>query len=137
MKKKIISLIAIMLIMMMSIFPTYAAVPAEGGAGTGQPQSGTLDSAMKGAEGFLSEGTATVNEPELKKTSDLLFNVLLGIGMVTAVIVGMIIGIKFMMSTIEEKAKIKEQLIPYIAGCVVIFGAFGIWKLAITILATW
>ena len=47
----------------------------------------------------------------------------------------MIIGIQFMMALVEEKAKIKEALMPYFVGCMVVFGAFGLWKLAITILS--
>ena len=38
-----------------------------------------------------------------------------------------------MISSVEEQAKIKELLVPYVAGCIVIFGAFGIWKLAVNI----
>ena len=34
----------------------------------------------------------------------------------------------------EEKANIKEVLVPYVVGCIVIFGAFAIWKLIVTIL---
>ena len=39
-----------------------------------------------------------------------------------------------MVGSIEQKAKVEDSLIPYIVGCVVIFGAFGIWKLVLTIL---
>lgn len=43
-------------------------------------------------------------------------------------IVGTIIGIQFLVASAEDKAKMKESLIPYIAGCIVIFGAFTIWS---------
>ena len=39
-----------------------------------------------------------------------------------------------MTGSVAEKAQVKETLIPYVAGCVVIFGAFGIWKLIIEIM---
>ena len=55
-------------------------------------------------------------------------------GIVLAVLVGGVLGVKFMIASAEDKAKIKEAMIPYVLGCIVIFGAFGIWKLAITIL---
>ena len=51
-----------------------------------------------------------------------------------AVISGIIIGIKYMLGSAEEKADIKGLLIPYIVGCVIIFGSFAIWKLVVTIL---
>ena len=41
-----------------------------------------------------------------------------------------------MTGSVSQKAKIKETLIPYIAGCIVIFGAFGIWKLVVTIMSS-
>ena len=39
-----------------------------------------------------------------------------------------------MAGSVEQKAKVKDSLVPYIVGCTVIFGAFGIWKLVVTIL---
>ena len=41
-----------------------------------------------------------------------------------------------MVGSVEEQAKIKETLIPYVIGCVIIFGAFGIWKLLVTLLSS-
>ena len=67
--------------------------------------------------------------------SDLIYNLLLIIAIVVAVIVGLVIGIQFMTGSVAQKAKVKETLIPYIAGCIVIFGAFGIWKLVVEILS--
>ena len=40
-------------------------------------------------------------------------------------------GLQFIFQSAEGKAKISEALVPYIIGCVIVFGAFGIWKLAI------
>ena len=31
------------------------------------------------------------------------------------------------------QAKIKELLLPYIVGCIVVFGTFAIWKIVITV----
>ena len=71
----------------------------------------------------------------MQQAVDVLYNIFLGVGMVIAVIVGIILGIQFMTSGSEEKAKIKESLIGYVIGCIVVFGAFGIWKLAIMIIS--
>lgn len=98
----------------------------------------TIDTVMNGARNFIKEGSEVpIEEVSLKNTSDLIFTIVLAIAMVTAVIVGMIIGISFMVASIDEKAKIKEALLPYVVGCAVAFGAIGIWKLAITILSSW
>ena len=33
----------------------------------------------------------------------------------------------------EGQAKVKEMLVPFIVGCVIVFGGFGFWKIAVTI----
>ena len=71
---------------------------------------------------------------KIKNLSDIIYNVLLILGTVIAVIVGSVLGIQFITGSVEQKAKVKDSLIPFVIGCVVIFGAFGIWKLVITIL---
>ena len=47
--------------------------------------------------------------------------------------IGGILGIQIMWGSIEQQVKAKEMIMPYVVGCIVIFGAFGIWKLAVTI----
>lgn len=145
MMKKIMSIMVIVMFLSISIVPVYAAPSPATSASSGSDGTsieengeGSLDKVMKGADDFLAIGShSPVDNDELKETSNILFNVLLGIAMIVAVIVGMVIGINFMVASVDEKAKIKEQLVPYAVGCGVVFGAFGIWKLAITMLATW
>lgn len=101
------------------------------------PGPSTVDDVIKGAQDFLAEGSERpILENELKSASDFLFNIFLGIAMIVAVIIGTIIGIQFMVASVEEKAKVKEALVPYAVGCTVVFGAFGIWKLVVTILSS-
>lgn len=68
------------------------------------------------------------NESNQTKAVDDLYYILLGIGIVLAIVVGIIIGIKFITTGVEGQAKIKEKLVPYIIGCIVVFGGFGIWR---------
>lgn len=93
---------------------------------------------IDGGKEFIQAGVKdddkTIEEGELKDMSDMIYNILLVLAIIIAVIIGMIIGINFMTAGVTEKAKIKETIIPYIAGCIVIFGAFLIWKLVVTIL---
>lgn len=90
---------------------------------------------IQGADDFIKDGQGgtKISQDDMKNVSDLVYNILLAIGTVIAFIVGSILGIQFMTGSVEQKSKIKESLIPYIAGCVVIFGAFGIWKLVVTL----
>ena len=91
--------------------------------------------------GFLEQGKDSNNEEPVidqkafKVEIEKLYNMLLIIGIILAVLIGAILGIKFMIGSIDEQAKIKELLIPYVVSCIIIFGAFGIWKLMIEIFA--
>ncbi len=85
---------------------------------------------------FLNYGTDdTVNYTKLQKSIADLHSILLQVGVGVAVIVGLVLAIKFMLAGISEKAEVKKMLGVYTLACVVIFGAFGIWKIIITILA--
>ena len=126
MKKIIINILSIILILflLINICPT-------------KTQATNLDGIMSGADDFINKGkngTNVIDQDQLGETSDLIYNILLGISMVLAVIVGMILGIKYMMSSTEEKAEVKETLIPYVVACVITFGAFTIWKIVINII---
>ena len=113
---KIVSII-IIFVLILSIFPINSF-------------SGWADDAKT----FLSKAdqTATVDENKLASASNEVYGMLSSVGMVASVIVGIILGIKYMMASVEEKANVKESLTPYFIGCIVVFGAFGIWKLVIT-----
>lgn len=99
-------------------------------------QATTISNIMQGADNFITNGSSSsvIANDKLKDASDIIYNTLLIVGTVIAVIVGAILGIQFITGSVEQKAKVKDSLIPFIVGCVVIFGAFGIWKLVITIL---
>lgn len=98
-----------------------------------------LGDIIGGADNFISEGasgTPPIKDSDLQELSNPLYTALLVIAIIIAVIMGLVIGIKMMTGSVAEKAKVKETLIPYIAGCIVIFGAFAIWKLVIEIMKT-
>lgn len=98
----------------------------------------TVDDTIKGARDFLDAGSSNqVNEVELQNASKLIYNILLAVSIIMAIVIGIFLGIKLMTSSVEEKAKVKETLIAYVVSCVVIFGAFGIWRLAIDVLSEW
>lgn len=74
-----------------------------------------------------------MNTTNMKSISNDIYNVLLSIGVVLSVIIGGVLGIQLMWGSVEQQVKAKEMLIPYALGCVVVFGAFGTWKLAVTV----
>ena len=48
------------------------------------------------------------------------------IGIGTAVIMLSLMGVKYMVASVEEKAKYKEQMVPYLIGAILLFGGSGI-----------
>lgn len=93
----------------------------------------SLKEAITGADEFLKSGEEKVYDSEMQKASGSLVNMFMAAGTVIAIVYIGILGIKYMSGSVEEKAEIKETLIPFIVGCVVVFAAFTIWKIAILI----
>ena len=99
-------------------------------------QADGLSDVIKGGDKFLEAGKdqeISIDKTELQNASKTVYNILLLAGMCIAVIISGILGIQFMIGSTEEKAQIKESMVPFIIGCIVVFGAFGIWKIFITI----
>ena len=94
----------------------------------------SLEDMINDADTFVNTGTAQYNQESMQNFSKTIYNILLTVGVFVAVIMGGIIGIKLMISSASEKAEAKKLLVPYVVGCVIVFGGFGIWKLVVTIL---
>ena len=97
----------------------------------------TVEDIKGGVSNFMQAGQSQnnpLNQEGLQNVSDVVYNVLLAVGIIAAVIVGLIIGIKYMMGSVAQKAETKELLAPYIVGCVIIFGALAIWKIVVELL---
>lgn len=129
-KTKIITVIFLILLSIIAIAkPIYAKTVVD------QHTAGEI---ITEGKSFIEKGQSgaedKIGTDNLKIMSDTIYNILLVAGIVIAIIVGLIMGIKFIMGGIEEKAEIKAMLIPYIIGCVVVFGAFAIWEVVVNIL---
>lgn len=96
----------------------------------------SLEDMTSDADKFLNSGNtpSSTFSASLQNFSKTIYNIMLTIGIFLAVIIGGIIGIKLMVSSASEKAEAKKLLVPYVVGCLVVFGGFGIWKLVVTIL---
>lgn len=120
---KKINIIIIILIVTSLLFSNYS-------------QASEIGNIFSSADEFLTKGntiSSTISEPQLQETSNFMYKLLMAIGIVVMFIVGTIIGIQYMVASAEDKAKVKEALVPYIVGCFVIFGAFSIWSIAVNL----
>lgn len=86
----------------------------------------------------LDDPTSIVTGPDMTGVGTLfdLGNVILGIiqyvSIGVASIAAIILGIKYMYSSPEDKAEIKKKLVPFIIGGILVFGAVQLVKLVET-----
>lgn len=97
----------------------------------------SFDSIFGGAQDFITAGSGSsaqgVDESKLKNLSDTVSGVLLTIAVAVTFISIAVMGVNFAIQTVEEKAKIKESMVPWLIGVFVSFGAYGIWKFVMNI----
>ena len=96
-----------------------------------------LSNTISGGKGFIdssSDAKNKIDETTLKDTSSDIYNTLLVISFFVVAIVGITLGIKFMMAGVEEKAQLKHSLIVFFIGATVAYGAFAIWKVMVEVL---
>lgn len=60
---------------------------------------------------------------EIKTLGNSIVGILQTVGIVLSVVILIILGIKYMMGSSEEKAEYKKTMIPYIVGAALIFAA--------------
>ena len=71
----------------------------------------------------ISPGSVSASSPsssELRDFGGRILGIIQTIGVVLAVVILAILGIKYMMGSAEEKADYKKSFIPYIVGAVVV-----------------
>lgn len=65
---------------------------------------------------------------ELEGKVSIILTVITNIGMILAVLMLAIIGVKYMLGSLEEKAEYKKDMIPYLVGACLLFGITVIVK---------
>lgn len=83
--------------------------------------------------GRANKGT-TLDTRDLNDLSDRIFSLFLAVGTVIAVIVGAILGIQFMTAGINKKVEVQQALMGYVISCIIMFSAFGIWRLILLVM---
>lgn len=128
MKKKIVLIVIIMILSMffINVNLSYAE----------ESRRSTIDETISSAKDFITSAdtSGTFDEDVLKKNASLIYNIFFSVGMVISVGVGVALGVQFMFSSTEGQAKVKEMLLPYVIGCFILFGAFGIWRIVILVI---
>lgn len=137
---KIKILFVIFIIIISTIIPNQVMAQNEdvangnNGATTTTP-SITLDDIINNGNSFLNIGDSSniTTETEVKDISDWVSGILLTIAIGVTLISAIIMGINFLTQTVEDKAKIKESMTPWVIGIFISFGAYTIWKITMNI----
>lgn len=119
MGKKIVKIIFVILIVLNIFVTTANAV--------------SLDDILNKGKDFIKKGDVLYEE-NVYSLSESISGILQTVSIVAALIMIMILGVKYITGSIEEQAKVKETMIPFIIGSFVAFGAFSIWHITIEIL---
>lgn len=70
--------------------------------------------------------TSDTNTEQVQNIGADIIRVISVIGIIASVVILMILGIKYMMGSAEEKAEYKKTMLPYLIGAVLLFAASGI-----------
>lgn len=78
-------------------------------------------------------GTTTSASNSITGMGNQIIGIITTVGVVVAVVVLLVLGIKYMMGSASEKAEYKKTMIPYLVGAILIFGASAITKVVVSI----
>lgn len=57
---------------------------------------------------------------EFEKLGESILGIIMVVGIILAVIILIVIGIKYMTGSVEEKAGYKKSMLPYVIGCIIL-----------------
>jgi len=70
---------------------------------------------------------APVSQEFINKIS-IILTIITNIGMVIAVLIPAILGVKYMLASVDERAEYKKDMVPYLIGAALLFGILSIVK---------
>lgn len=120
--KRTIKLVSILLLVVVVSMTLTTVVSAKTDGAKG------IDAA--GIAGVL-KGTTSAAQEDVTKIGNQLIGIITTVGVVVAVIILLVLGIKYMMGSASEKAEYKKTMIPYLVGAILIFGASAITKVVV------
>jgi len=133
MNKKIWNICGVILLVAVFLFILSPNVFADGDEKKTFPSFDKIFSMVQNFE-TIGKQNAPIDAEQIANTIRPLESILLGIGTVVLVVVTAIMGIKYMTASPEGRGKLKTQLIGVAVSAVVLFGAYGIWRIAYTLI---
>ena len=78
-------------------------------------------------------GTSSSAQQDVTNIGNQIIGVITTVGVVVAVVILLVLGIKYMMGSASEKAEYKKTMIPYLVGAILIFGASAITRVVVNL----
>ena len=69
------------------------------------------------------QGNSSIGTGSIETAGKRIVSIISSIGVVISVVVIAVLGIKYMLGSIEERAEYKRTLMPYFIGAILVFGA--------------
>ena len=87
--------------------------------------------------GQMQGNSSATGTKEVQTFGENIMGVINVAGVVIAVIILMILGIKYMMGSAEEKAEYKKSMMPYVIGAALIFAASALAQVIYNFFSNW
>ncbi len=120
--KKSMKIMSVMLMVVMVLFTMTTMVSAYWGSQENVDPVGLANSL---------HGTNTTASGSVATIGNQIIGIITTVGVVVAVVILLVLGIKYMMGSASEKAEYKKTMIPYLVGAILIFGASAITKVVV------
>ena len=134
MKFRIIKMVAIIVIIAIYIMPTITFAAGSGSTKKGVSFGDAKSFIDKGASEAGKNGLSQTDLNDVGKEFVQIAQILVYIGAGILVASTAYMGIKYMMASPEQQAKLKQQLIGLVVSALVVFGAYFIWSTVYDIL---
>lgn len=119
--KKMSKIVSIILMAMILVTMTTTVMAAE-----------ETEKAADITPSSIDGSTSDVDVTNISTLGNSIVRILTTVGVVASVIVLVVLGIKYMMGSAEEKAEYKKTLMPYVIGAGLVFAASGIANIVYT-----
>ena len=97
----------------------------------------SADSMFGQAEQFVAKGgSGKISIGQVENDLMPIGNVLFGIAIAVLLVVGLIMGVKYMISGADERANMKQKLVWYVVAAVLVFSATAIYNVVYNIIKT-
>ena len=90
----------------------------------------TLGDVLDQADSWLNSSDTSVNTEPIAETIKPIAQAITSVGVGVILCATVIMGIKWVMASPDQQAKLKQQSIGLLVAAIVVFGAYTIWKIA-------